>query len=1410
MRGYRANIYALYNLLFITLVLFAALICAEQPKTCRHLITKRPQCFDEAYVSGRNSVPNSLFNLLGLRNKINMEVAGWQSQALLTFAFEILLREKLGYEVDLLSYDQRTLCIMPDTFAQDHGFNDFGSDAGNWTSPSEAQYLLLSLGKKTFDVELWPTLASPARRYILNRVDIKNPAKVGFDGLLGPMARSGWFINSQALQGLNFDTLSLIEANGGFNTSSPVHLMLSSDFPVYNDIFWDPNNYSELSFRWRFCSGNEIVFLPEHQGGGVLDCALWSWAPTNSTCCTRSMMNASSCNGLHECFAILFDTPGHVFMNRNSLRIAASNAPIEAIFTGLGMTPYVVENAIAVSKPTIFYHWEPDLLIEPHVNDAGEIIDYKFSRVNMLDDAYCANEIFYESKERSSYTTAFPDNGLRSVCDYPSDMLEKASYLPDKLYFQDAFHLFSKFKVNFEQSWNLINQTRNASLIAQRDSISNEWDFNRTGLFGGLLGIFSDNKNTTEDERIDLHTSLLYSLSACEWLKQNPNLWEEYIVPNVYFYEHIKVLTICISIFFVYAFSQFIWLHRRGGPEYDIEVTKALEILEAMQSDCYSAGKRKILDAVDMLNKPVKSSSTDHVSFIVKQISCRKDEDFVEFSINSSSRYRDVYLVCKPGPYRSEVPETCGKLPHAKIHKDYSLPYVVEQKVPLSIVNTHTVRISSLDAGVTKLRLPILRKNYEYSPVRMLHIELQPGCLHEDTDSLAFSSSLPVLEVYIYSDRPFMQGSGSVGLNQEGKSFLWPLNSIFVLIKNCLYIDVVASRQWKFQLMQLSIALLETFWWSHLFQELIDKGLILKRTDFCIWAGLWFIFIGLFKFHCGLHYFSGSFKVRTYFQQLLFLKSSLLSSSDWTQFKDSESYFRATIFNECEGIQEKFWKPLNEILMQIFRIIGASTFLWFMFKDELGTLFVKLIYIAPFSFLGFSIIFLLFRCTRILKIGYDEDKFEISMYSSAQIILRSNILLREVKSAVDFCSLQYDKLWSQLHGGLFEQWYFMYYNFNSMQICQVVIVAIFYALPNKFLKDYDGDAGKATVGQFLVSMSALIQVLMSCVEISVLSSTVLEVLSKVEHISELLNFKTSEELRIENKPLDESGMRDHEGTEVVQETKSQGDNYLFEFDDVTLDYPPRNVFKKCSMEDRSSRRVTRISQGGIVGILRSSDGSAKAFFNVLCREDVPLHGKCGFAPKLYFARVNSYTGAFLESATLRSNLLITAENRLKSLARHSPASFVFLDQIRGYTSHVIWDVCKSVGLSVAIIGERHNPDWSTRRLDEDLKLMDDVDLTKLRLVRALLALPDVLVMDEFGDDMTTEDLNDVVKVLRQYLEFKLPGIDETSASALLKAKSSIRTILWSGHERTLRPHLDPKNRVLSLQSVSKIAVDGAW
>lgn len=655
-----------------------------------------------------------------------------------------------------------------------------------------------------------------------------------------------------------------------------------------------------------------------------------------------------------------------------------------------------------------------------------------------------------------------------------------------------------------------------------------------------------------------------------------------------------------------------------------------------------------------------------------------------------------------------------------------------------------------------------------------------------------------------------MYGSKSTGLSTEGKGSFWAHRSLYVLIKNCLSVDYISNMQWQYQLKQLVCALLETFWWNFLFMQLIDEGYINKRGDMCIWAALWWMFIEIFIFHTGLHYFNGAYLIKTHFELLLLYKYTLLSSGDLSQIKDSEPYFRVTLFTDCEAIREEFWKPLNESMEGLFRMVGASLFLGITYSDRVSILFMKLMYALPYSFLAASILFGFFRSARGLKIGLDEDKLEVLVYSGAHVTLHNSFLVRELKSMVDFCSLQYDRLWYHLNGGVFERWYHEYYNMWTMRFLAAVVTSAFYALPNKFLADFEGHKGKVTVGEYVVSLCVMLQLLTSCVLIFKNGSAVLEVLSKVEHISELLNFKTSEELRIENKPLDESGMRNHEGTEVVQETKSKGDDYLFEFDDVTLDYPPRNVFKKCSMEDRSSRRVTRISQGGIVGILRSSDGSAKAFFNVLCREDVPLHGKCGFAPKLYFARVNSDTGALLEAATLRSNLLITAENRLKSLARHSPASFAFLEQLRGYTSRVVWDVCKSVGLSVTVIGERHNPDWSNRCLDEDLKLVDGVDLIKLRLVRALLALPDVLVMDEFGDDMTTEDLNAVVKVLRQYLEFKLPGIDETSASALLKAKSGIRTILWSGHERTLRPHLDSKNRVLSLQSVSKIAVDGAW
>jgi hypothetical protein len=1385
---------------------------AAQPPICKHLTTQRPQCFDDTHVSNRNSVPAFLSNLLGLRNTINLEVVWWETQAMQTFALEILLREKLGYEVELHEYTAWLGCIDSyATYAEDNGIEN-----GPYPT-AQLQYLNLMLGKKSFDVELWTQSGKAGRDYVTDKVTLANPAKVAFDGILGPSARNGWFINAAALKGKYFDTLSLIQANGGFDTTSPVHLVRPSELPVLD---------APASWKDDHCSGEDRK--PNFQGG-VLDCVYWTWESPTANCCTRRMKAEDDCGGLDECFALIVENPGWLPpTEKNEIRVIASAAPLEIVYAGPAKTKTVVKVAEDLDKPTIFYWWEPDLFIQPYVNDAGVVSDYRFARVNMLDEMFCANNQFVEAGYRSSYSMAFAANHTSAPCDFAKDILEKASYLPDRLYFQDAFYLFSKYSVTFEESWNLVNQTQNTSLIAKRDEIWTNWE------------------GAGEDERINYNTSLLYSLGACEWLKQNPHLWQDYIEPNEYIFDDIKIIFICLVVFIGYVLIQMVWIYRPGAY-YNVEVKRSLEVLEAHDVEPFTAGKPKLLDGVDLTKKPAAvSKSSARVNFIVKEISCRSDEKCVEFSIESNTRLDNVYMTCKSGPHRSEVPDSWGTVPHAVLNKDFGFPYAAEgQNTSVTRVDDYTFSFS-VSSGITKLRVPILRKSKQFSPLKGFHFILQPGEVFGDAgaakaesistkkltsmnsfggskrsglqdssslkygDASIFASSIPVLSIKIFPSEPFMHGSSSTGLDVKGKSAFWTYNSLFVLIKNCLSVPYIAGMQWKYQLKQASVAMLETFLWGRLFQRLLDEGLILKKADYCIEIGLAFAFIEVYKFHVGLHYFNGAYMIKSHFEQLLLLKYNILSTADLTHINDSEPYFRVTIFTDCEAIREEFWKPLNEIFEQLYRMVGASAFLAFTFRENMGMLFMKLIYGIPYGFLGFSLIFLFFRCSRGLKIGLDEDRLEVIVYSGAHVILHNTLLVRELRSVIDFCSLQYDRLWFQLNGGIFERWYHLYYNTWMMQGCLVCVTAVFYALPTKFLKDYDGDEGKVTVGEYLVSLTAMIQLLTGCVQIFVCSSSVLEVLSKVEHIAELLNFQSSEEKRICNIPMNKDGMRDHEGSCI---TLSDGLPLLV-FEDVSVAYASRSIFENCSLVDRSSRKVSDVRTGGIIGVLRNSDGSSRTLMNLLMREEISTTGKVGISPTLFACRVNSEHGAFVQSASLRSNFILNAESRVRDLAEYSEENSLFLNQIRSYDSRKIWDICKFVGLSSVVIGSVHESNWSEVTLDSLLALLDHNDLIKIRLVRALLALPEVLVLDEVGDDMSVQDLQEMHKVLVAYLEYKIPGVDDTETCKLLRKVANVpRTIIWSGFKRTLQPYVDAKNFMLVVKDSSKIiftAPDGAW
>ena len=90
--------------------------------------------------------------------------------------------------------------------------------------------------------------------------------------------------------------------------------------------------------------------------------------------------------------------------------------------------------------------------------------------------------------------------------------------------------------------------------------------------------------------------------------------------------------------------------------------------------------------------------------------------------------------------------------------------------------------------------------------------------------------------------------------------------------------------------------------------------------------------------------------------------------------------------------------------------------------------------------------------------------------------------------------------------------------------------------------------------------------------------------------------------------MNEDGMRDHEGSCI---TLSDGVPLLV-FEDVSVAYASRSIFENCSLVDRSSRKVSDVRTGGIIGVLRNSDGSSRTLMNLLMREEISTTGKVEF------------------------------------------------------------------------------------------------------------------------------------------------------------------------------------------------------
>ena len=227
---------SMWSFALLAIVLVFDVARAGEQTPCHIFKTYKPQCFDDQHTRPR--LPAKISKWLGMdsRNTISLDAAWWSSQRSITFALEILLREKLGYDVMMYDYSDHTTC---DIDQEAYYRNVLGVDADeipSGQSTTVTQYMNLYFGKSTFNLELWNANGELGRSFVTKRITKESPAIVdlfsGMDDGLGSVARNGWFVNSTHLSDVTkFTSLSALEANGAFTVGHADEFVYSTDIP---------------------------------------------------------------------------------------------------------------------------------------------------------------------------------------------------------------------------------------------------------------------------------------------------------------------------------------------------------------------------------------------------------------------------------------------------------------------------------------------------------------------------------------------------------------------------------------------------------------------------------------------------------------------------------------------------------------------------------------------------------------------------------------------------------------------------------------------------------------------------------------------------------------------------------------------------------------------------------------------------------------------------------------------------------------------------------------------------------------------------------------------------------------------------------------------------------------------------
>ena len=145
---------------------------------------------------------------------------------------------------------------------------------------------------------------------------------------------------------------------------------------------------------------------------------------------------------------------------------------------------------------------------------------------------------------------------------------------------------------------------------------------------------------------------------------------------------------------------------------------------------------------------------------------------------------------------------------------------------------------------------------------------------------------------------------------------------------------------------------------------------------------------------------------------------------------------------------------------------------------------------------------------------------------------------------------------------------------------------------------------------------------------------------------------------------------------------------------------------------------------------------------------------------LFISRMASTNTSMLIGQTFEDNLtlgLTLERSRLPPTCARAQRIAVLQSR---YDSEMLYRLCKALEVTDSILGQEYFEGWADMSASSVTSILDPITRFKMALVQCVLAEPDVILINGFGDHLTHENLQKMGEFLRLWLDRKFPIIDD--------------------------------------------------